>query len=397
MTPQRRSTSAVRASLARGFSMIELLVSMVIAMTVILAMAAISLRFETGKRQDASTSDLSSSAGYLAYDIDRELRSAGSGFSTMRAETYGCVLHASRSGAQILPALAAFPAPFSSVDVNVRMMPILVYPGAGASGSDVIQVMTGTGGLGETPTQVRLNSVATNTLRLTATVGIRGDDLLLISENGRPCMLEQVDASFTGGATQQVNLAGTYFATSIGAQSLNDRSTGATANAMVFGNATNGNPPRLLLLGLNGSQQLVRYDLLRFTNDTSQNPVPLADGVVDMRVMYGVDNAPANGTVDQWVAPTGAFSPTSLSNGTAAAQTTLARILAVKVSMVVRSELIEKDDIAPATVSMFPSLDATQRVTYTVTAANRKRRHRVLEFTVPIRNVITMSGRPTPP
>jgi type IV pilus assembly protein PilW len=142
---------------------------------------------------------------------------------------------------------------------------------------------------------------------------------------------------------------------------------------------------------------LVRYDLLRFTNDTSQNPVPLADGVVDMRVMYGVDNAPANGTVDQWVAPTGAFSPTSLSNGTAAAQTTLARILAVKVSMVVRSELIEKDDIAPATVSMFPSLDATQRVAYTVTAANRKRRHRVLEFTVPIRNVITMSGRPTPP
>ena len=46
---------------------------------------------------------------------------------------------------------------------------------------------------------------------------------------------------------------------------------------------------------------------------------------------------------------------------------------------------------------MFPSLDATQRVTYTVTAAKRKRRHRVLEFTVPIRNVITMSGRPTPP
>lgn len=395
MTPQRRSSLAARAPLARGFSMIELLVSMVIAMTVIIAMAAISLRFETGKRQDSSTSDLSASAGYLTYDLDRELRSAGSGFSTMRAETYGCELRASRNGAQILPSPAAFPAPFGTVPTAVRMMPVLVHAGAGAGGSDVIQVMTGTGGLGETPTQVRLNSVATNTLRLTATVGIRGDDLLLISEVNRPCMLEQVDPGFSGGATQQVNLSGAYFATTIGNESLNDRSTGATANAMVFGNATNGNPPRLLLLGVNASQQLVRYDLLRFTNDTSQNPVPLADGVVDMRVMYGVDNAPGDGTVDGWVAPTGNLSAATLGAGTATAQATLARILAVRVSMVVRSELIEKDDIAPATVTMFPSLAAAQRVNYTVT--DRKRRHRVLEFTVPIRNVITMTGRPIPP
>ncbi|OWQ45051.1 hypothetical protein CDL60_22380 [Roseateles noduli] len=403
MKLQARPLSTARPTSVRGFSLIELMVSMVIALVVIVAMATVSSRFETSKRQDSATSDLSTNSGYLSYDLDRQLRSAGSGFSVTRAETYGCQLFATRNGAQILPAPAAFPAPFSTVTTSVRMIPVVAYPGAGAGGSDVLQFMLGTGGLGETATQVRLNSVQTNTLRLTTTVGIRGDDLLLISEAGQPCMLEQVTSTAVGGSSQQLDLAGAYFATSIGSQSINTRSTSATANALVLGNATNGNPPKLMLLGVNNSQQLVRYDLLQFTNDTSQNPVPLADGVVDMRVMYGVNasGAATAGVVDSWVTPSGDWAPVNLNANTNAAQNLMTRILAVKISMVLRSELQETPNkgvavnIAPATVSMFPSLPSAQRVSYTVT--DRTRRHRVVEFTIPLRNLLTMSGRPTPP
>jgi len=392
-----------RPAAARGFSLIELMVSVVIALIVIVAMTKVSAQFEIGKRQDTTTSDMSTNSGYLAYDFDRQVRSAGSGFTAVnRQETFGCALFATKGGAQILPSPAAFPAPFSTVDQTVRMLPVLVFAGAGNGGSDVLQVITGTGGIGETASQVRQNSVQANSLRLTTTVGIRGNDLLLVTENARPCMLAQVSANYVGGSSQQVDLAGAYYSSSIGVQSLLDRSTGATANAAVLGNAANGNPPKLMLLGVNSSNQLVRYDLLRFTNGDNETPVPLTDGVVDMRVRYGVDNtATADGTVDAWVEPTGTtFGSAALSNGTGVAQATMARILAIKVSMVLRSELRESTNgqdvpVAPATLAMFPSLPAAQQVTYRV--ADRMRRHRVLEFTIPLRNAIASSGRPPPP
>ncbi|UXH79350.1 PilW family protein [Roseateles amylovorans] len=390
--PPRTRQRAMRAS--HGFSLIELMVSIVIAMAMIIAMGVISSKFETGKRQGTATSDMSLNTGYLAYDLDRQLRSAGSGFSTSRTDTYGCTLYSSLSGAQILPASAAFPAPFGSVTTTVKMLPLLVYPGIGNGGSDVIQVMTGTGGIGETSTQVRLNSVATNLLRLSSTVGIKGDDMLLITESGRPCMLEQAAASYTGGASQQVDLDGSYYASSIGTESINARSTGAVANAMVMGNATNGNPPRFLLLGINASQQLVRYDLLRFSNGAGDTPIPVADGVVDMRVRYGVDTtATMDGTVDSWVTPTGDYAPAALNDP--ANQANVFRIMAVKVSMILRTDYQEKEDFGPTTLTMFSGLATSLQVPYTV--ADRKRRHRVVEFTVPLRNVLVMSGRAVPP
>lgn len=393
-----------RAAAARGFSLIELMVSVVIALIVIVAMTTVSARFESSKRQDTTTSDMSTNSGYLAYDFDRQVRSAGSGFTAVnRAETFGCALYATKGGAQILPSPAAFPAPFSTVATTVRMIPVLAFGGAGNGGSDVLQVMTGTGGIGETASQVRQNSVQATSLRLTTTVGIRGDDLLLVTETNRPCMLAQVAAAYAGGPSQQVDLAGSYYASSIGVQSLLDRSTSATANASVLGNAANGNSPKLILLGVNSSNQLVRYDLLRFTNGSSEAPVPLTDGVVDMRVRYGVDTTTPgpDGIVDAWVEPTGGtYGSAALNDGSATAQQTMARILAVKVSMILRSELRESlngqdVNVAPATLAMFPSLPAAQQVAYTVT--DRTRRHRVLEFTIPLRNAIASSGRPPPP
>ncbi|WP_416760717.1 PilW family protein [Roseateles sp. So40a] len=379
---------------ARGFSLIELMVSMVIALTVIVAMTMVSARFETSKRQDATTSDLATNSGYLAYDFDRQLRSAGSGFTAVnRAEIFGCALYASKANARILPAPSAFPAPFATVDTTVRMLPVLAFAGAGSGGSDVLQVMTGTGGVGETSSQMRLRSATAANFRLTTTVGIRGDDLLLVTENGRPCMLEQVTSTYTGGLSQQVDLAGSYYASAIGTESITDRSTGATANAAVLGNATNGNPPKLMLLGVSDANQLVRYDLLRFTNGDSEAPVPLSDGVVDMRVRYGVDTTGTpDGILDAWVAPTGGtYGSAALNAGTTAATATMGRILAVKVSLVLRSEFRETKDatdvtVAPATMTMFPSLPTSLQVNYTVT--DRSRRHRVLEFTIPLRNTL---------
>lgn len=384
--PRHRHTGG-RAS--RGFSLIELMVSIVIAMAMIVAMGIVSTRFDTGKRQAAASADLSLNTGYLAYDLDRQLRSAGSGFTTNRNDVYGCQLMASRTsaGGQILPATAAFPAPFASVPTTVRMIPLLVHPDSNTAKPDVIQVMTGAGGLSEVATEVRLNSVATSQFRLTNTVGIQGNDLMLVVENGQPCMLEQVASNFTSGG-QQVTLGGDLYASSIGTRSLNAYSVSATAGAMVMGNASNGNPPRFTLLGVNASNQLVSYDLLRFANGSGNAPVVLADGVMDLRVRYGVDTNGNTGMVDAWVKPgTSPYDVATLNgSNTTAAQTAIKKILAVRVALVLRAERLEKDDaiVSPAKLTMFSSLDSALQVEYTVPQRNRK--FRIVEFTVPLRN-----------
>src|SRR6185436_3806201 len=95
-------------------------------------------RFESNKRRTASSSDLALNTGYIAYDLDRQLRSAGSGIFQIAA-SFGCVLSVSAGGAQLLPATASFPAPFQNVPTTARLIPLVAYPGIGDNGSDVIQ------------------------------------------------------------------------------------------------------------------------------------------------------------------------------------------------------------------------------------------------------------------
>ncbi len=391
----------------RGFSLIELMVSLVIGMGLIVTMGLLSNKFETAKRESSASADMSTTAAYLSYDLDRQIRSAGSGFTTEWDRTYGCVLTASRKNTQILPSLSAFPAPFASVPQAVTMAPLIVHGGANASTPDVLQIMTGTAGTGEVPNAVRGRSININLMRVTSTLSLQANDLLLITDGTSPCMLQQV----TSTADDQVNLGGDYSAAVINGQALNDRGLGSDyAQAFQLGNAGNNNPPRFFLLGVNASQQLVRYDLLRFTNSGTNNDtaVPLADGVVDMRVLYGIDTN-NDGMIDNWVSPR--------TNGYMAAQVmanqNLAHsIIAAKVSLVLRSQQIEDKlaagatadasntttrssfEVAPEKITMFPSMDKALQSTYTV--ADRQRRHTVLEFTVPLRNVITTLRANTP-
>lgn len=391
---------------SRGFSLIELMVSLVIGMGLIITMGLLSNKFETSKREQATSSDLSATSAFLSYDLDRQIRSAGSGFTSGFADTFTCQLTASRSNTQILPAPAALPAPFDSVPQTLTLVPLAVLPATTTTDSDIIQIMTATGGVGEVSTQLLPNSVATNLMRLTSTVGIEANDLLLITEQGRPCMVEQVSSSYVT-STDTVNLAGTYFASVINGQALNDRATGATANAKAFiiGNATNGSAPLFHLLGVNTSNQLVRYDLLNFVNGGTggNQPVPMTDGVMMMRTLYGVDND-GNGTVDAWVRPgTGSFTFANVTTNAAIAR----QVIAVKIAMVLRSDTVETQssnsattttrstfNVAPATLALFTSQPTTLQTTYTVT--DRQRRHVVVEFTVPLRNLLASLRTATP-
>jgi type IV pilus assembly protein PilW len=366
----------------RGFSLPELMVAMVIGLVLTLTISMMVARQESVRRGVTSGNDLTGNTAYVSYLLDRELRSAGAGFSQAVPSNYGCTLHASRDGAQLLPSLAPFPSPFAAIAQDYRLAPVIVFAGAGAGGSDVIAVATGNSGLSESAMPVTQGTPIAGQVQLTNTLGMRGGDLVLVAKAGAPsCMLQEVKTGFVGGEVEALTFGGTRSANVIAGVALADF-TGNFVKVSALGNVT-GNQPRLQLIGLGDNNTLFAYDLLQLTAGTQA----LAEGIVDMRVRYGVDTD-QNQIVDNWVTPTSAgYTAAELRDGSEAARTSLRSILSIRVGLVLRSDLVDKTDITPATLTLFGTLPAAAQHAYTVPAGTKTQRYRTVEFTVPLRNV----------
>jgi len=385
--PRGLRCSSPTARRAAGFSLIELLVSMVLGLVVVLAITGVLVRNEGSKRTTTTVNDMNQTGAYLSYLMDRTVRSSGSGYAQRWRDAFGCAINATRSGTQILPRTSAFPAPFASVSQTMRLAPVVIGKNQSAAGSDVLMVMTGTAGYSESPLRVLPASVTSAGVRLTNTLGNRGDDLVLLAEDGVGCMLQQVTSGFTGSDDQDLPLSGTYYSTSGSSVSLTSFGTTSNSYAIPLGNAVN-NPPQFQLIGVGSNATLFSYDLLRI--DGSDAPIPLADGVVELRALYGVDTN-GDGRQDSFADPgsTG-YTSAELLAGTATAKATLRQIVSVRVALVMRSPLIEKTTVSPASLTLFRDLDTTLQQTVTLSTDDRKRRYRVMEFTVPLRNLLLL-------
>jgi type IV pilus assembly protein PilW len=230
-----------RSLRCRGFSLPELMVTMVIGLILMLAVSIMVARQESIRRGVSSGNDLTSNTGYAAYSLDRELRSAGAGFSQATAQSYGCRVHASLNNSQLLPATRTFPAPFASVPQDYRLAPLIVFAGAGAHGSDVIAVAAGNSALSEAALPLVPKSAAAGEVKLSNTLGMRAGDLLLLASQGG-CMVQQVGDGFTGGTAQQVSFGGRYAANTIDSLSITDFAN-ANSFAFLLGNVV-GKQPR---------------------------------------------------------------------------------------------------------------------------------------------------------
>jgi len=398
-----------------GFSLIELLVSMVIALVVTLAITSVLVRSEGSKRSTTSVNDVSQTGAYLAYVMDRTIRSAGSGFSQNWADAYGCVINASNGGA-ILPLPSALAAPFANVPLQIRLAPILVGKGMADTGGqvrgDVLAVMSGTSGGGDMPQAVAPPPFVPGTVRVTNALGYQNSDLVLVADQGltlnptKGCMLQQL-ASTSGVTVNQLNFTGATYSsdsgTTVGLSELvGSTSPVAIQMGTIPANPTSpSNPPQMLLYGVGDNNTLNTYDLLRGAGNTV---TPIADGVVEMRALYGIDTTlpqpvAGGGIVRDWVDPGDASSGYTygqLTSGTTtlqltAAQLNLRRIVAVRIGLILRTSLQERDPIPTApTLTLFRDVvkaDGTSLAqTRTLTGDELYYRFRTVEFTIPLRN-----------
>jgi type IV pilus assembly protein PilW len=372
---------------SRGFTLVELMVALALGMAVTIAVTLMMARQEGARRTLTSTNDVAMTGAFLSFTLDRQLRSAGSGYSQQWQDTFGCPMNVARDGDLLLPRPGAFPAPFAGVPQDVRLVPVLVHARAGTAASDVLQVLTGASGRGELPVRLRQLSATGSGVRIPNTVGLRGGDLVMLADPALGCVLQQVEDGFAGSADQSLPFGGDYAAAQVNGVSLTAFGVDTLSWVVPLGNVE-GNTPSFELVGLGPRGTLFTYDLLRL--DGSDAPLPVADGVVQLRALYGIDSDD-DGRLDAWADPAVApFDAASLTSGTDDAVRNLRRIVALRVGMVLRSALIERDVVANAEVTLFADLGEEFAFAVEIDDEDRRQRHRPVEFTVPLRNVLML-------
>lgn len=424
------SSAAGRRARQQGVTLIELMVTLLIGSILSLAVFGVLSISESRKRTTTSVNDTTQAGNYALYAIDKWVRSAGSGIAQSgvpspessafvgAAQSFGCPLFVALGGGDILPRGTTNPppAPFASVSTGVvgtfRVAPLLIAPGQttpGVSGaaSDVLIVMSGSAGFGDGPIPSR-DSVdesgtpfaQTNQVNLNSGAALAAGDLLLIADQpgavtASPCMVQQV-ASVSGGTIGVTNGTG-YGKASIGSGTniANLTSYSTDAVAMKLGNVAAGNPPSFLLVGVGNNNTLFTYDLLQTSGaDATPNPnlQAVADGVFELHALYGVDTD-GNGSVDGWEDPgvvTSNYRLSELMAGTPAAAQRIAQIKAVRVGLILRTSLPEREQVAPASLSLFSDLGAGVTYTRALATAERVFRYRVVESTIPLRNALLL-------
>lgn len=384
----------------QGFSLIELLVALVIGLIVSLAVYSVLTNFEGRKRTTTSVNSIDQAGTYALYQLDKKIRSAGSGFSAgvgntkAAATTYGCQLNASLSATQLLPKTSAFPGAFSAVGTTIRLAPAIIYDAAaGAAGinGDVILTMAGNSGIAEVFTDLTGAGSGTQ-LNLVNNMNFKANDIILVARQPvataiQPCLVEQVASGFTA-ASGGVNVAlgGTRYAATINSINLNSYTTNTLAVNL-------GQAPIFEMFAVGDNNTLFSYDLLRAADTTvtsaTANPYTLTEGAYQMHAIYGVDtdNNPITPNLT-WVAPTGTYASANLLAGTVAANTLLSTIKAIKVGLVTRTALLEKNAVSGATVTLFGNTS----VPVTVTLDNPNYRYRISESIMPIRNALMLEN-----
>ncbi|MFT3789864.1 MAG: prepilin-type N-terminal cleavage/methylation domain-containing protein [Rudaea sp.] len=399
--------SPSRAS--RGHTLIELMIAIVIGLVLILAAFKVLSSFEGGKRTTTAMNDALQSGNFGLFQIDKLVRSAGSGMAQYANNVgYGCLLnYTPTDGTLITDGVVALPSPFTNVvgtaTAPLRMVPALILGDATASvgytdsargtaaKSDALLLMLGGSGFAEVP--VPITSAATPPV-LKSIVGLNVGDWVVGAGTalGTACMISK--ASQVGGSSpanwtsSSLTLALTT-ANTVGSKTLStgdyivDLGTGTAANFVLFGVDPDTSTLRMV-------------DLLNAIT-TAQN---IGDDIVYMKAAYEVD--PGATGIDQWVLSGGSVSSggntysyaattSGLLAGSSAANAALLGIKAIRVAVIVRAAIDENVSEAQNATIDFNNLSYTlfsglsvQSTWYPPTTQNY--RYREIETTVPIRN-----------
>jgi type IV pilus assembly protein PilW len=341
----------------RGIGLIEIMVAMVIGMVMVLVIYQFYGVTEGQKRTITSGSDAQGNAAYGLFLLERDLAMSGAGVAS-------AVASAAKMGAAIddcdVPAL--------------RSNPVLIEAGASANDPDRLTVFYGAASSLSSHVafvnNATVSSGSANDYQVMGPVAFSAGDLVLAVQ-GTKCTLSKVTAVAVGPSTGIATISHTPVA--------GWSSTLPITYQSILGALVNVGPEN------RAARVVYSVDTANHTL-TSQARMPVAGAaavlvgdVVNMKAQFGLDTD-LDGTVDTWQEATGAW---AIAQQSALRWDMLKRIRAVRVAIVTRSPLYEREAVTTTPLAMFNGT-----VSMGVAGDDQHYRYSVLETVVPLRNVV---------
>ena len=367
-----------------GFTLVEVLVGMVIALIGMVMMFQAMSSWDARKRTTSSGSDAQISGSIGMFMLERDLKLAGYGFGN--AAAMGCTVSANDTS-RTAPGLFTF-----------TMAPVVITNGA-AGAPDTVAVLYGSGTT-MSSSQTFSNLSATS-IRLNNRTGMQRGDLLVAADGGNVlCGLFEVTGDAdpdgisidigTAAYTNYVNNQNVQATTTLAAgplallqaKFLNNSgvpryNNNTTKTVGVSGAAFNlGTAPRLNVWSIANRRSLVFANTL--ANQLTATEV--ADGIVNLQAEYGVD-ANLDNVIDagEW---------------SAAAPADWTRLRSIRIGLLARSQQFERLVVtanAPLWAGgafVMTNLDGTADTNPGNANDWRHYRYRVYDVVIPLRNML---------
>jgi type IV pilus assembly protein PilW len=373
--------------------MIELLVALLIGMLGSLAIMQVFTTSEAGRRATGSLADTQSNALVGLFAIERDLQQAGMGLADLRV--LGCAIQATTAPLSNLNNRLMVPAAIIPADTAAASPDNVWGIPPGDAGSDILVIAYARAiNMMEGTPLTRADS--SSPYRLTNVLGLGMGDSLLLAQSGLNCSMGQVAA--VNQATEEVTIA-------------NTAGVAYTTSAYAF---NLGSTPRLVAYAVrNGALTMCDFmqadcSAVGSVGDTSVWQ-PIVNDVVALMAQYGWDTSmPADMTSDAFcksrLTP-GDACPGGDTGFPAAGNLTLAqaqracdwtRIPSIRIGLVMRSGQYEKEQVSPATLTLWPDSGTAPTTTGPIyTVPDRHYRYRVAYSTVALRNIIWLGAQST--
>ncbi|MEY2920238.1 MAG: type pilus assembly protein PilW [Pseudomonadota bacterium] len=358
----------------RGFSLIELMIAVVLAMLTVLVVMQVLSVYEARKRTTTAGNDAEISAAVGLFMIEREVRMTGAGLTLPGGFACNVGINIYFDG--------------DTISDGQILAPVVVTDGG--AGPDLLRVLRSTSPFGIAPaTIVKSMPTPSSILTVDGSAGLADGDMFIVAgaDGNKLCTLMQMtqDAQSTGNGwnlnhnsgksdynpPNPNNVFDTAIRYDIGDLVINLGPLGMRTFGVI---CSDGAAP-----AAGNNCDLVGYDpLVAPATPALADADSITSQVVDFQVQYGI--APAgNLDVNDWVDATG---------GTWAAPTAanVARIKAIRMAIVTRGNR-EPTMVSPAQIVLWDAGAATER-TRDLTDEERRYRYKVLTVVVPLINVI---------
>ncbi|WP_047540034.1 PilW family protein [Methylotenera versatilis] len=398
----------------QGFSLIELMVGLVIGLIATLVIMQTFSAFEGTKRSTTGISDAQTNGNIGLYMIQRELQFSGYGIplasgtlpvitSLTAANTYQFEDYTDKTPEEVEALRAAKLAAYndkiaadtltvsrgvnysalkcdsalSSDVINLDTDITSTRPNATSIMRDIITPVTITNGVNSDTIVIRYGTTSRGAMS-TNIVTLAGSNYVGV-DNNMGCLVGDVVLVTRNGPGTSC------FATRVTALT-------ATNGISVLSNTSMAQDDKFACLG---QIKAVTFDVnsnqLRKSNPATNVQEPVLNEIVSLQAQYGVATTPNSEIITSWQDATGSFAPTAMTLNDRN------RIKAVRIAVVARNNLLEKETVTqlcsgsaagPARLCVFGS---DLNLSGALGADWTSYRYRVYEVIVPLRNMLAAS------